>query len=248
MERPVFYVGLHQPSDAKLVDRCMISVNRLERRRSCFVVNDWMLDSGAFTRLTSGRGHMPLRDYADHIKRWSRCGNLLTAVTQDWMCEPFVLEQTGLTVEEHQHRTVKGYRALSKLVLTTHVMPVLQGYDPQDYVRHIRMYGNKELLTEGMWVGVGSVCKRNGSPREVEAVLTAIKEVRPDLKLHGFGIKRTALAYQQVSEGFYSTDSMAWSHHARKQGRNANDVQEAIRYANRLKTIPVQIDMLKVLP
>ena len=184
---------------------------------------------------------MPLRDYAAQIDRWSRCGNLLAAVAQDYMCEPFILEITGLTVSEHQSMTTKNYKRLRKIVQSAYIMPVLQGFTPQDYVAHIGQYG--EWLTQGMWVGVGSVCKRNGSPREIEAVLAAIKEVRPDLRLHGFGIKRTALAFQQVSEGFYSTDSMAWSYAARRQGRDGNGPGEAIAYSNAIATQPVQHDL-----
>jgi hypothetical protein len=40
-----FFVGLHQPSDARHFDRCMVSINRLQDRRSDFAVNAWMLDS-----------------------------------------------------------------------------------------------------------------------------------------------------------------------------------------------------------
>ena len=240
--KPLFYVGMHQPSDAGKVDKCIVSVNRLEKRRSDFPVQDWILDSGAFTRITLGKGHMPVREYARQIDRWSKCGNLQAAVAQDWMCEPFVLGITGKTVKEHQMLTWRAYNDLRKIVQTTHVMPVLQGFEPDEYVDHIRQYG-PELLTEGMWVGVGSVCKRNGSPRDVEAVLAAIKDVRPDLRLHGFGIKLTSLAYQRVSEGFYSTDSMAWSYSARKKGRNGNDPSEAVNYVNRIANQPVQMAM-----
>ena len=242
MKRPLFFVGLHQPYDARLVEKAMISVNRLEHRISDFEVHDWLLDSGAFTRITTGRGHMPLKDYAQQIERWNQCGNLLAAVAQDWMCEPFVLDITGLTVQQHQTMTVNRYRDLRDLMQGTHLMPVIQGYAPKDYANHIQEYG--EDLLNGMWVGVGSVCKRNGSPREVEAVLDAIQELRPDLRLHGFGIKLTALAYERVCEGFYSCDSMAWSFAARKKGRNPNDPKEALRYIKRLDNQPVQYDMM----
>ncbi len=71
-------------------------------------------------------------------------------------------------------------------------MPVLQGYEPEEYVSHIRQYGDR--LAHRAWVGVGSICKRNSSPCLILEVLIAIKTERPDLKLHGFGLKTTALA------------------------------------------------------
>lgn len=91
-----------------------------------------------------------------------------------------------------------------------------------------------------MWVGVGSVCKRNRNPGSVVAILEAIAAERPDLRLHGFGVKITALANQRVRDLFHSCDSMAWSYAARMQGRDANDIGEAVRYSARIEAQPVQ--------
>jgi len=140
-----------------------------------------------------------------------------------------MLALTGKTIEEHQRLTIERYDAL--ITCDTggvYIMPVLQGYSPVDYVRHIEMYGDR--LAHGAWVGVGSVCKRNGDPSAIEEVLTAIKTARPDLLLHGFGLKTTALASDIVRNLLWTADSMAWSFAARKQGRNANDWREAKRW------------------
>lgn len=121
-------------------------------------------------------------------------------------------------------------------------MPVLQGYAPEDYVRHIRMCGDR--LKPGAWVGVGSVCKRNASPRAVEAVLIAIKRERPDLRLHGFGLKQTALADDTVRTLLETADSMAWSFAARRAGRNSNDWREARAFVAQIDILPRQISMM----
>jgi hypothetical protein len=60
--------------------------------------------------------------------------------------------------------------------------------------------------------------------------LSAIKAERPDLRLHGFGVKTTSLRVQAIRDLLWSADSMAWSFSARKQGRRANDWQEAKRF------------------
>ena len=240
MDRPLFFPGLHQPSDAKNFERCMVSVNVLERRRSDFEVKDWILDSGAFTRITSGKEHIPMEQYATLIERWSHCGKLLAAVSQDYMCESFVLAITGLTVKEHQQMTTSNYAELKSKNSPIHIMPVIQGYAPEEYQEHIEMYG--DLLEQNAWVGVGSVCKRNSSIRKVEAVLEGIAKVRPDLKLHGFGLKKTALTSHIVNELLHSCDSMAWSFAARKQGRNANDWREAEAYRKNMNILPVQMN------
>ncbi|NTF67917.1 deazapurine DNA modification protein DpdA family protein [Rhizobium rhizogenes] len=134
-------------------------------------------------------------------------------------------EQTTERIRLHQRLTIERYDALFACNLPVPVLPVLQGFAPSDYADHVRQYDDR--LKFGMWVGVGSVCKRQGDPRAIIAVLQSIRDVRPDLRLHGFGVKRTSLLHPGVREYLYSADSMAWSFAARKQGRNANDWREA---------------------
>ncbi len=228
-----FFVGLHQPSDARNFDAAFISVNRLRNRKSNFVVGDWILDSGAFsTILTHGGYPHPVEEYAAQIRRWRTCGNLLAAVAQDYMCEPGMLAITGLTVPEHQRLTIERYDALLRCETGCYIMPVLQGYAPEDYVSHIRQYGAR--LAHGAWVGVGSVCKRNGDPRAILDVLIAIKTERPDLRLHGFGLKTIALANGVIRALLHTADSMAWSFAARRGGGNANDWREAEKFRERV--------------
>lgn len=93
----------------------------------------------------------------------------------------------------------------------------------------------EEELKPGMWVGVGSVCKRQGDPRAIMAVLQAIAAERPDLLLHGFGVKITSLVHPGVRALLATADSMAWSFAARKQGRDANDWREADRLVQRVR-------------
>jgi hypothetical protein len=154
------------------------------------------------------------------------------------MCEPFATARTGKTVEEHQRLTVHRYACLRWLCPDAYVLPVLQGWHPQDYAAHVRQYGT--LLPHGAWVGVGSVCKRNTKVGAIEAVLRAILTERHDLRLHGFGLKLTALRDATVRSLLYTADSMAWSYSARKQGRNGNDWREAERFAQQVETPPPQ--------
>lgn len=231
-----FYVGCHHPCDAGKFEHSMVSVNAIRNRKSCFTAQEWIMDSGAFTELsTHGHYRYSVEDYADQVIRWWRNSYLAAAVSQDFMCEPFILEKTGLTMTEHQRFTIERYDALRKIVWPlVYILPVLQGYWPEEYVSHIRQYGDR--LKKGQWVGVGSVCKRNARINEIEAVLMWIKRERPDLRLHGFGVKKTALASSVVRECLYSADSMAWSYAARKEGRNPNDPEEAKRFAEDIRT------------
>lgn len=229
-----FFIGLHHPGVAWPFRSSVISVNELRRRKRPFRVNDWILDSGAFSQISKhGQFLMSVENYAKQIEYWSQCGRLLAAVSQDWMCEEFVLKKTAKTIREHQRLTVENYFALQNTT-EFYIMPVLQGYQPQHYVQHLEDYG--ELLKPNAWVGVGSVCKRNSNPDAVEDVLLAVKRVRPDLRLHGFGLKIEALERPTIRALLESSDSMAWSYDGRRN-HDSNDPRDALRYAAKVEKI-----------
>jgi len=237
----IFFVGLHQPNDARFVRAACISANRLWRRQSGFQVGYWIMDSGGFRIIEMHGGYPePPEAYAGLIRRFSRNGRLLAAVGQDYMCESFMLEKTGLSIAEHQRLTIERYDALRSYDTSgVRIMPVLQGFAPEQYSTHVRQYGDR--LHHRAWVGVGSLCRRNGRPAAIAAVLVAIKQVLPDLRLHGFGIKVTALGDGLVRGHLFSADSMAWSFAARREGRDRNSPIEAQNYARRVARMPVQL-------
>lgn len=243
-----FFVGLHQPSDAQHFASSFVSVNRLRDRKSGFVVGDWIMDSGAFTTIAKHGGYpLPVSAYAADIRgvigRQTH-GQLLAVVAQDYMCEAWMLAKTGLTVPDHQRLTIERYDALVAERPGVPILPVLQGYASKEYVQHVLAYGAR--LEPGAWVGVGSVCKRNGDPFAIWKVLDAIKAERPDLRLHGFGLKTTSLSSPIIRGMLWSADSMAWSFAARRQGRNANDYREALRFAAEVAELPepAQADLI----
>lgn len=263
-----FFPGLHQPADCRHVDqlpRAFVSVNRLRDRKSDFVVGDWIMDSGAFTELTRhGQHRLSVDEYAAQIARWSRCGNLLAACTQDYMCEDIALAATEharaadfegeMAIWDHQCATVDRFgdlvAAVRALGCSTYVMPALQGFAVSDYLTCLELYEDAGHLPTGAWVGVGSVCKRNADPQAIVEILTAIKERRPDLKLHGFGLKVTALEDPRVRALLATSDSMAWSDAARKMRNrirkaggdwkaapSPNDYRVAVEYKERVEDL-----------
>lgn len=237
-----FFVGLHQPSDAHRFARAFISVNRVRSRSKPLGCGAWIMDSGAFTEIAAhGQYRASVEEYAAVVRRWALADQtLLAAVAQDWMCEPWIVAKTGRSVEEHQRLTIERYDQLKSCdVGGALILPVLQGYAAEDYARHVEAYGDR--LDPGCWVGVGSVCKRNGDAWAVADVLAAIKRRRPDLRLHGFGLKITALTSGAVRDLLHTADSMAWSWNARRNGRNANDWREARRFAESIDRMPVQL-------
>jgi hypothetical protein len=220
-----FYVGCHQLSDVKRFESAFVSIARLSKARSIVGCRGWVLDSGAFMELKlHGKYRLSVAEYANAVRSWIGHGDLHAIVSQDYMCEPFILERTGLDVVRHQRLTIERYDELLPLIEGAYVMPVLQGYSPAEYARHVDAYADR--LAPGAWVGIGSVCKRQGKISELVGVLDAVLNVRPDIRLHGFGVKLTALKSVEVRDRLHTADSMAWSYSARKQGRNGNDWRE----------------------
>jgi hypothetical protein len=242
-----FWIGLHMPSLCRYFDRFCMSYNVVGHRKTALEVSPggtWMLDSGAFTQVTKYGHHRTSPDeYARRVRRFYYSDDSLAcAVIQDWMCEPFVLERTGLTVALHQHLTTVNWTLLTAALRDLHcpvtLMPVIQGYEPHEYVDHLKRYRDCSLpLSRGTWVGVGSVCKRNSTPASVMRVLDAVKSFRPDLRLHGFGLKVTAFSWPEVLCNLYSADSMAWSMAARRKGGDANGLEEAMEYYEKVMRV-----------
>jgi hypothetical protein len=93
--------------------------------------------------------------------------------------------------------------------------PVLQGWQLPDYLRCVDLYQRAGVdLAAVPIVGVGSVCRRQGT-KEAARIITALTERVPGIRLHGFGIKTTGLA--DYGHLLASADSMAWSYHARRR-------------------------------
>jgi hypothetical protein len=135
-------------------------------------------------------------------------GMLDWAAPQDWMCEASALRATGLSVKEHQIRTVNNFVDLRDR-LGEVVVPVLQGWSRDSYLECEEMYDKAGIdLNAERVIGLGSICRRNA-----DAEITQIIEALQPLRLHGFGVK--GRVYQQNKHFLTSADSMAWSFWAR---------------------------------
>jgi hypothetical protein len=173
----------------------------------------WMLDSSAFTEIERhGRWTVSARDYARMAARWQRqIGRLDAAAVQDLMCEPQMLERTGLGVVQHQILTTRSLLELRDLEPGVPWMPVLQGWEPEDYLRHIDRYDRAGVdLTREPVVGLGSVCRRQDTD-EAERVILALHRI--GILVHAFGFSIPGLC--RAGRYLHSSDSMAWSYAAR---------------------------------
>jgi hypothetical protein len=211
-----FYLGTHHPHWLGTVDvplfvsrRSLSDRKTLPRARA-----PWCLDSGGFSELSlHGRWTITPAAYVAEVRRFvAEVGNLVWAAPMDFMCEPDMLQRTGLSVAEHQRRTVQNFLELRALAPELPFIPVLQGWSLGDYLDCAEAYERAGVrLVDEPTVGLGTVCRRQntGSASNLVAVLGA-----EGLRLHGFGFKATGL--KAVGDKLASADSLAWSYQARR--------------------------------
>jgi len=252
---PVFYLGTHHPTwlwNGQMDGfRLFVSHNRLRDRKSAFpkaTVPGWALDSMGFTMLRDyGMWIISPRDYVRSVIRYrDELGRLEWAAPQDWMCEDAIInggtfggqkfKGTGLSVEEHQRRTVANFRELATAWEElgdedSPFMPVLQGApgSTASYLRCAAMYETAGVrLTDYRVVGVGSVCRIQDTP----AVGRLARGLAPlGLPLHWFGLKLGGLP--EVWPHIASHDSLAWSYDARRSSRTQGCTHTVTRGAKK---------------
>lgn len=220
-----FYLGTHMPAwlwNGAVDVPLFVSHTRLRTRRRPFPAAStrWALDSGSFSEVDKhgaaafAAGSEPYVEAAYRYR--DELGSVDWMAPQDWMVEPWMTDKTGLSVQEHQERTVRSVIELRQLAPDLPWAPVLQGWTVADYLACLDLYDQAgvDLRAEPI-VGVGSVCRRQHTEPIVELVCELHSR---GLRLHGFGVKTSGVA--ALLDHLTSADSMAWSFHAR---RDANE-------------------------
>ena len=177
----------------------------------------WILDSGAFSEIAAhGRWTTtPQRFAADSRRYYEQVGGRCDFVApMDWMCEPKMVAKTGLSVREHQYRTVESVLELRSLAPDLPIAPVIQGWDLDSYIECVGLYAEAGIdLKAEPAVGLGSVCKRQHT-EEIGRIVTVLADQFGIESLHGFGVKSQGIA--KYGAVLASSDSLAWSYDGRK--------------------------------
>lgn len=267
-----FYVGTDDLMRCGQLEYFMISATRLGRDKNPQFNHDdktWMLDSGAFSQIANhGEFTMSVEQYAKLIKRYENHGNLTCAVAQDYMCEPVILEKTGKSVRQHQKLSTRRYfhllKELRKIGSKAKLMPVLQGWEPEDYLEHLDMYNkvwahrrrkagyayyfnsNWSVPEIPEYIGLGTMCKRNGNPGEIEGILDLVLPKLIDYKVHLFGVKKTACKVANIRDRIHSADSMAYDFHLRytqKIRTRVDRMKSALKFEKEMNNQSVQLSL-----
>jgi len=212
-----FYLGCPEPAWLRRTTvPLFVSDARLRGRKTLHPATcRWALDSGGFMQIKNeGNWTFTAAEYAHRVRRYrDEIGGLDWAAPMDWMCEPEQVARTGLSIREHQARTVGNFLELRATAPDLPIIPVIQGWELRDYIACIDRYelAGIDLAAERV-VGLGSVCRRQATG-QIAALITEVAGM--GLSLHGFGVKTEGLH----SYGYYlaSADSQAWSFGARRR-------------------------------
>lgn len=169
-------------------------------------LNNYMMDCGGFHWLNKMKEYpFTVEQYHEFLKSVP----IDYGVSMDYMCESNVLPH--MSIKERIEKTVLRLFDLSVIReedddANYTVLPVIQGYDPEDYWMCYDMI--RELGFNYKYYGIGSVCRRSIS-KEIFYITNEIRRYLPDdVKLHGFGVKRLVLEKDLLY--FDTMDSSSW--------------------------------------
>lgn len=207
------YYGLTNHSQLKRLPReldIMVSARMLIKMPSDSVVYQYlaefrsvMLDSGAFGSAFYDGGYTyGIDDYLGIVEKlmpewW---------VAMDYPCEPNIMPQ--LPIRERIKMTIANTKILAATPFPG-FLPVIQGWAVEDY-----LYCAKRMEEEGLILpvmGIGSICRR-GSQGKIVAIVAALANQLPGIKLHAFGVKINTLNYNkgEILNYLDSLDTAAW--------------------------------------
>ena len=234
-----FYYGSSWHWPLPYLPRVMLSYNMLRTLKTAWNIDiPFMMDSGAFAVIQKhGKYPYSPEAYALGIEKWHPD----IAWTMDYPCEPSVQKKGQYGPVSAQEMTITNQ--LKLLDLNTDTQMVVQGWTVQDYLENIDRIKDQGLLTERL--GIGSICRR-GQNREIARIIRAIHNNVPSwVKLHGFGIKVSALKYTDAKFNLYSADSMSWAIEAFGKYENNGKGATGKRIVDKLPVLQLYIQKIE---
>lgn len=176
--------------------------------------NSLFLDSGAFQVFTGKSDHKRFpwknEEYLDFVKKVDP--NYYA--TLDYPCEPFMVERIGSDIKTNIDMTVKNTVDLYDLIddgymqeSEAELIPVVQGWDVNDYVYCVDLMKEQGLIKD--YMAIGTLCRR-GITKDILNILKRLKRELPKTKFHGFGVKISMLKIPETYQYLISCDSAAW--------------------------------------
>jgi len=239
-----FYFGAASGSERKALrqlEEPNVMINYATDKNKPFsTIEKLFIDSGGYSFiLGKGKYQTTDREYLKYIEKHQP----KLFAFRDYPCEPEVLSEYDRTVEQHQKYTTWRHRRLKALMsefnINSQPVSVVQGWELDDYVRHVETLKEENLLTD--YVAIGSICRRNQDTR-IRKIINEVSSRIGDRKLHAFGVKSNVLRFSEVRNKLDSADSLAYSYGSRYSdsvdGDGSNNFRdEALEYLKFKKQI-----------
>ncbi len=136
-----------------------------------------------------------------------------TVVSMDYICSPEeennnmeLIEKTLDNAEFLKHE----FNNCQKI----NFMPVVQGYQKQEYIHCVKEMVRREIIQEGDYIGIGSLVARR-KLKETRAIIRTIsnylKKEISNFKMHCFGINLSIIKDKEIFNMINSIDSLTWT-------------------------------------
>ena len=173
----------------------------------------WVDCGGFHSSLKEGHYTKTDQEYLEYIEKHQPEFFAL----RDYPCEPELMKKHNVNPRIQIQRTLENHLKLLDLLENYNIkstpVPVLQGWILEDYLYSIDLYNEHNLIMP--YMAIGSVCRRNKT-KQIIKIITKVKEkLGDDIRLHGFGVKISALKNKACFDALWSVDSGAWDYEAR---------------------------------
>lgn len=135
--------------------------------------------------------------------------------SMDYPCHPPFLKRLGRTVPDQIEATLNNQVTIIEHELFDQVpgqfIPIIQGWDLDEYIYCIDRMRDRDLLTDYMTVGsLKRPRKGANGPNYTKHLILQLANELPQTRFHIFGLTLLVLADPLVTPAIYSGDSSSW--------------------------------------
>jgi len=203
------------------------------------------VDCGGFYNSLGGNYKTSDIEYLNYVKSV----NADLFALRDYTCEKEVCKRLKTTPKEQIKKTFEHHLRMLEYLNDFYLeynnkkalaVPVLQGYELEDYLHCLDLYRSNGILST--YIAIGSLCRRNAT-REITEIIGKIREELPNwTMIHAFGIKLPAI--KKIWNICDSIDTGTWDYASRWDIiRGEKSKREASRDA--LKSFIYKLDKIR---
>ncbi|MHA1249050.1 MAG: deazapurine DNA modification protein DpdA family protein [Candidatus Helarchaeota archaeon] len=173
-----------------------------------------MIDSGAFDLLEKRNlEEYPFtpKDYVNAIKNLSIKPDYV--VSLDYICKKNQHTKNILTINKTINNAVILRNEFKRDEGITFI-PVIQGYDLDEYLYCVNQLVKKKIIIDGDIIGIGSLVGRKSSKESqlvIKSIYNFLKERGIIPKIHCFGVNLNVIKDRNIFNIVHSIDSLAWT-------------------------------------